>query len=197
MTSSDLCPWARQTGERDSSYIKFMHFLHQGTGRSQAETARAFGVSRASINETALRGNWVARAQAWDASPQGSHGDVSSQLQALATQALAPAATGEAKTEGNDHLEALEDFRQAAEALSRDQVKLGRAATAAAGRGLTALLRSDRPLSARDIAALAGVGAQLGAAGMAGWGRAIGVDVLLAKMRTLQSLSADVEVIDG
>lgn len=58
-------PWAQYGDESSEGYERFLWFRDQGAGRSAAETAKHFGLSKQAMNSG--RFEWTLRARAWDA----------------------------------------------------------------------------------------------------------------------------------
>ena len=175
--------------ESDRAFARFKHYCQQGPARELQVTAKAFGLAVSTISEQASRFCWRERAARWDAE------------QAAATvvmpMPLRPAAMADDRLGlDQEHWEALEAFRQEAEQLGKSHVRLSRGLSAVATKNAARLLKSDKPLGPRDIAALASTSAQLAASGTQLWAKAVGLDRLLAGMEHLARETADAEVID-
>ena len=163
--------------------------MELGPGRSLAAVAKLYGVSRAAISETSGRYDWPARAEAWDA-----QGAVTESVKVVATVLDQVAVAGDGEGFNPEFAEALEAFRSEAEAIGRSHTRAARALSAAATKSAARLLEaaeSGKPLSAREIAALAGVSAQLATSGVALWGRALGVERMLAQVADVTVAEVD------
>ena len=177
--------------ESDRAFARFKHYAEQGPARQLQITARAFGIAPSTAHEQARRFSWAERAARWDAE------------QAATTPLLPPlvsrSAVVAADPQGLDaeHWAALEEFRNEAEQLGKGHVRLARGLSAAATKNAARLLKSDKPLSPRDIASLATTSAQLASSGTALWGKAVGLDRLMAEMEHLAREATDAQVLDA
>lgn len=175
--------------ESDRAFARFKHYAEQGPARQLQITAKAFGLAASTVTEQARRFSWAERAARWDAQ----HATPTVVLP-MPPRAAAPVVD----QQGLDPecWAALEEFRAEAESLGKGQVRLARGLSAAATKNAARLLKSDKPLSPRDIASLASTSAQLASSGTALWGKAVGLDRLMAGMEHLAREAADAEVID-
>ncbi len=187
LTAHDPAPtaWARQPGESAASFARFEAFLQAGPDRSLAGVARVYGVSRAAIHQQASKYGWDQRAAAYDAAHLP---------EAALPAVLAPVVAHPTEDLGAEHLAALEEYRLEAERLGKAHARLARGLTQAASKNAARLIASDKPLSPRDVAHLATTAAALTSNGLATWGRAIGVDLVLRRMRA--DIETQVELID-
>lgn len=223
----NLYPWDRGQGyprdqngfprERESSYLKFLHYRDLGPSRTQRDTRLHFGKSRNAISELAIRYNWAARAKAWDARAEESaqNQDLAAPLpkQLLAAASQPPAqllpthnqdaesgTLAEIREKEREHEQMLEAFRSESEALGRNQMKLARAMTQIASKSVQQMMNRQELLRPRDIPSFVATACSLAASAHHNWGRAIGVDRLLLQMeRAVAELEArtveDAEVI--
>jgi hypothetical protein len=144
-------------------------------------------VSREAVRQTATRFAWPARAAAYDSSCLPA---------AELPSVLQPAIARRADNLDPDYALELEEFREQAERLGKAHVRLARGLSTAAARNAARILASDKPLSPRDICALANASVLLANSGQAMWGKAIGVETLLAQVQQNTIAAAQVEVID-
>lgn len=175
MTAQEPC-WERQPGESEASFARFRVFLQLGPDRSLAAVARHFSVSREAVRQQASRHDWDRRAAAWDAA----HPPAADPAGGLAV--LEPVLARQGDDLEAEHLAELEAFRAEAEKLGKAQFRLARGLNTAAARNAARILASDKPLSPRDICALANASVLLANSGASMWGKSIGVDALMRQM---------------
>lgn len=146
-------------------------------------------MSRQAIAQTAQRWAWEDRAAAWDAQ----------QTTPLVVMPIRPRAATEADQPGMDAegWASLEAFRAEAELLGKTHVRLARGLSAVATKNAARMLKSEKPLSPRDIAALATTSAQLATAGTTLWAKAVGIERLMSGMEHLARGATDAEVLDA
>lgn len=176
--------------ESAQAFARFRHYAEQGPARQLQVTARHFGVACSTLSEQARRFSWAERVAQWDAQ----HATPAVVLP-LAPRTAAPVADQQGLDP--EHLAALEEFRAEAEQLGKGHVRLARGLSAAATKNAARLLKSDKPLTPRDIASLATTSAQLASSGTELWAKAVGLDRLMAGMQHLAREAADTEVVDG
>ncbi len=92
--------------------------------------------------------------------------------------------TGQGDDLEAEHLAELEAFRAESERMGKAQFRLARGLNTAAARNAARILASDKPLSPRDICALANASVLLANSGASMWGKSIGVDALMRQMET-------------
>lgn len=63
---SEFEPWGMMDEETDRDYELFSYYRAMGLTRTQAETARHFGISQTYINKISSKRNWDERVRAWD-----------------------------------------------------------------------------------------------------------------------------------
>jgi BMFP domain-containing protein YqiC len=196
LTAPSKPPWDRQPGEPEPSYARFRIFLDLGPSRSLAAIARAAGVSRQAVAQTAQRWNWELRAAAHDdhavLADCQAPGRLHEAAAAAPIRSLVTEATRQAERE---FLALLEQFRGSVEALARDEFQVARGMVAVSRRSVAKLLEEGRTLSARDLPAFVNSTVILAAAAQHQWGKSIGVDRLLLQMEQAMTV-ADAEVLD-
>jgi hypothetical protein len=153
-------------------------------------------VSRQAVAQTAQRWNWELRAAAHDDYAVLADCPAPGRLHEAAAAApilsLASDATRQAERE---FLDLLEQFRDAVQALGRDEFQVARGMVAVSRRSVAKLLEEGRTLSARDLPAFVNSTVTLAAAAQHQWGKSIGVDRLLLQMEQAMTV-ADAEVLD-
>ncbi len=212
-------PWDRGGGyprddkglprERVSSYEKFLHYLHQGPGRTKASTAKQCGLRADSIYELASKFSWDQRCHAYDqsAAVAPAVAPLPERLVQAATQAAAlvprqdsPMAVLEELPEDllareREHEDMLEQFRLESEQLGRSQMTVARAMTSMVSKSLRQMVDQQKTLDVRSIPSFVSAACSLAASAHHTWGRAIGVDRLLLQMER-SVMEAEQQVIE-
>jgi hypothetical protein len=195
--------WDQLPEESAAAHERFLDYLHQGPGRKQKITAIRFGVSASTLNEQAKKFAWNRRAQAWDQFSQQNLafmpaatiplGVRTESVQPLHAAEVAPLdSVGHSLPAGErEYIDQIERYRQEAEAVGRAQVKLARGFAAIATRNLARLVESEKVLSPKDIANLATASCHIAASGSTLWGRAIGIERMMAHVSSLVEMERD------
>lgn len=171
--------------ESTRAFARFVHYLQQGPDRQLQLTAKHFGVATSTVSEQARRFGWHRRAAAWDDRQRLQACPAPERLQVAASAApIAPVVTDEVRSAEREFLVAVETFRAVVEALGRDQLQTARAMTAVSRRSVGKFLEEGRILSARDLPAFVNCTVNLAAAAQASWGKSLGVDALLDRLKS-------------
>lgn len=186
--------WDAWPRESSRAHARFRHYVEQGPVRQLTLTAEKFGVAVSTISEQASRFEWRRRAAAWDNAQGLRDCPAPERLQEAAAAApiTSVSVSDDTRAAEKAYLALIEEFRQAVEALGRDQLVTARAMTAKAKGSVRRLLEDDRPISARDLPAFINATVTLGTAAQAQWAKSLGVESLLQRMEAAIQDPADV-----
>ncbi len=169
-----------------------------GPTRSLAAIARAVGVSRQAIAQSAQRWSWETRTVAFDDHQALRDCPAPERLQeAAAAIPITAVASNEARQAEREFLVLVEQFRGAMEALGRDQLQAARGMTAVTRRSVAKLLEEERTLNAKDLPAFVNSAVNLASAAQHQWGKSLGVNALLDRLEgSLAAVDAEVLNVD-